>query len=131
MLRIIIALALGMHGVGHALFIGNAWGYWKTGGAGRARVLADVLGTGQTLEGAASLLMLVPLVGFLAVAGGYLAGQAWWRPLALASAVVSTGLVLLFAGGLNTSSAFFALAFDVAVVAAVLWQQRAAAGVGL
>jgi hypothetical protein len=130
MLRIIIALALGMHGVGHALFVGNAWGYWKTGGIGRARLFADVLGAGQPLERAAGLLMLIPLAGFLAAAGGLLSGQGWWRPLALASAVASAGLVLLFAGGLNTSSAFFAVAFDVAVIAYVLLQQRAAAGAG-
>ena len=129
MLRIVIALALGMHGVGHALFIGNAWGYWHTGGAGRARLFAAV-GAGQGVEGAAGLLMLVPFVGFLAVTWGYLAGQGWWRPLALAAALASAGLVLLFAGGLNTSSAFFAVAFDVLVIAYVLWQQRAAVALG-
>jgi hypothetical protein len=129
MLRTIIALALGMHGVGHALFVGNAWGYWKTGGIGRARLFADVLGAGQPLDRGAGLLMLVPLVGFSAAAAGLLAGQGW-RPLALASAIVSAGLVLLFAGGLNTSSAFFAVAFDVAVIAYMLWYQRAAAGAG-
>jgi hypothetical protein len=38
--------------------------------------------------------------------------------------------VLLFAGGLDTSSAFFAVAFDIVVIAYVLWQQRATTAPG-
>ena len=61
--------------------------------------------------------------GFVGVAWGLLTHAAWWQPVALASAVVSLVLVLLWWGSLNTSSAFFALVFDVAVIAVVLWQR--------
>lgn len=128
LLRVIIALAVSLHGVGHLLFTANAWGYWKTSEAGHARLFATI--GGQTAEGAAGIVMLIPVASFLAVTWGYLAGQAWWRPLALSAAMLSIALVLLCWGSLNTSSALFAVAFDAAVIAAVLWQARAVAAFG-
>jgi hypothetical protein len=124
MFRIIFAVALAMHGLGHLLFIGNAWGYWKTNGAGHARLIG-ALGPGQLAEQAAGLLLVLPVAGFLAVARGYVAHQGWWSPLAVASAAISGLLVVFFWGGINTSSAVFALVFDAAVIAWVLWQGRA------
>ena len=130
LVRYVVVLALGMHGVGHALFMANAWGHWKAAQVGRAQFFADVLGAGQAVEGVAGLVMLVPLASFLAGAWGYLGGQAWWRWLTLAAAAASIGLVIIFAGGLNTSSAFFAVAFDAVVIISVLWHLRAAAAPG-
>jgi hypothetical protein len=124
MVRIIFALALAMHGLGHLLFVGNTRGYWKTGGTGHARLIGAI-GAGQAIEQVAGLLMLLPVAGFLAVTWGYVADQGWWVPLALASAAISAALVLLFWGGLNTSAALFALVFDAAVIAYALWQGRA------
>jgi hypothetical protein len=124
MLRAIFALALAMHGLGHLLFIGNAWGYWKTNGIGHARLIG-ALGPGPMVEQATGLLLLLPVAGFLAVAWGYVAQQGWWSPLAVASAAISGLLVVFFWGGINTSSAVFALVFDAAVIAWVLWQGRA------
>jgi hypothetical protein len=129
MLRAIIALALALHGIGHLLFAANAWGYWKTNETAQMR-LTDVIGAGRIGEGAAGLFMLIPLVGFLAITWGYLAHAAWWGPLALATAVLSGGLILLCWGGINTSSALFALVFDIAVVGYALWQGRAMVSFG-
>ncbi len=41
-------------------------------------------------------LWLVPAIGFIGSAIGVAARQAWWPPLALASAAISTGLVVLW-----------------------------------
>ena len=53
-----------------------------------------------------------------------------WLDMALATAVLSGDLILLCWGGINTSSALFALVFDIAVVGYALWQGRAVASFG-
>jgi len=124
MFRTTLALAMAMHGLGHLLFVGNTRGYWKTGETGQARLIGAI-GAGPAVEQAGGLLMLLPVAGFLAVTWGYGTNQGWWAPLALASAAISAALVLLFWGGLNSSSALFALAFDAAMITYVAWQGRA------
>jgi hypothetical protein len=59
------------------------------------------------------------LVGFIVATGGFLARATWWRGIALASAVASAVLIVAMWDGLPRSSAFFALAFDAAVLAAI------------
>ena len=118
----VIALALLAHGVGHVLFVGNAWGYWKAGG-GRAALFA---GLPQNAEGALGLLWLIPLIAFVAAAGGYFTGQVWWRPVLLGASVFSLLMVILWWGSLTTTNAFWAVAFDLAVVAILLWQRQTA-----
>jgi hypothetical protein len=124
LLRYLITLALFMHGIGHVLFLMNSWGLSRTD-AGRSWLFSGILGAGQTVEGIFGLLWLGPLIGFLAVTWGYFTQQGWWPQLALASAALSLVLIVLWWGGINTSSAFFALVFDVAVIVVVLWQLRA------
>ena len=86
-----------------------------------------MLGAGQTVEGIFGLLWLIPLVGFVAVSWGYLTHPGWWAQLALASAIISLAMIVLWWGGLVVGSAFFALVFDLAVIAVVLWQLRSGA----
>ena len=83
--------------------------------------LTDIIGAGRIGEGAAGLFMFIPLVGFLAITWGYRADAAWCGPPSPAPAVPSSGLVLLCWGGITTSSALFALVFDIAVVGYALW----------
>lgn len=119
MLRLIFALALGMHGVGHVLFLANAWGYWKTT-AERASLFADVLHAGQPLEGTLGLLWLVPLAGFVAATWGFIANDGRWDVLAFSSAIVSSVLLLMWWSGLNASSAFFAILFNMVVMVGLI-----------
>ena len=86
-----------------------------------------MLGAGQTVEGIFGLLWLIPLVGFVAVSWGYLIHQGWWSQLALASAAISLAMIVLWWGSLVVGRAFFALVFDLAVIAVVLWQLRSGA----
>ena len=125
MIRTLIALILLMHGVGHLLFLGNAWGYWTTG-SGRSWLFDNTLGLQHTVEGIVGLLWMVPLVAFVAVAGGYFANQGWWPRWAVVAAVISLGLVVVWWGGINSSSAFFALVVNAAVIGLALWQPDAA-----
>jgi len=127
MLRYLITIALFAHGIGHLLFLTNSWGIWKGGDEGRSWLFSGMLGAGQTLEGIFGLLWLIPLVGFVGVSLGYLTHQGWWPQLALLSAAISLEMIVLWWSGLVVGSAFFALVFDLAVIAVVLWQLRSGA----
>ena len=127
MLRYLITIALFAHGIGHLLFLTNSWGVWEGGDEVRLWLFSGILGAGQTVEGIFGLLWLIPLVGFVAVSWGYLTHQGWWPQLALASAAISLAMIVLWWGGLVVGSAFFALVFDLAVIAVVLWQLRSGA----
>jgi hypothetical protein len=123
MIRWISVLLLAMHGVGHGLFLANSWGMWKTNTA-RAWLFDGVLHIGQTSEGVIGVLWVLPLIGFLLTAVGMFTDQAWWRSRATGSAVLSGVMIVLWWNSLNPASAFFALAFNVAVLAVVLWQRQ-------
>jgi hypothetical protein len=127
MIRYLITIALFTHGLGHLLFLANSWGVWKAGDESRSWLFSGVLGAGRTVEGIFGLIWLIPLVGFVAVSWGYLTHQGWWLQLALASAAISLAMIVLWWGGLVVGSAFFALVFDLAVNAVVLWQLRSGA----
>jgi hypothetical protein len=127
MLPYLMTIALFAHGIGHLLFLTNSWGIWKGGDEGRSWLFSGMLGAGQTVEEIFGLLWLIPLVGFVAVSWGYLTHQGWWPQLALASAAISLATIVLWWGGLVVGSAFFALVFDLAVIAVVLWQLRSGA----
>lgn len=119
MLNAVLALAVLAHAVGHALFVANAWGYWKDA-AGRSFFFADVLHAGQSVDRIVGLLFALPLVGFVLAAWSFYSEKDGWRSLALISAAASCVLIVLFWKGVNTSSAIFALAFNAAVVIAAL-----------
>jgi hypothetical protein len=120
LVRYLIAIVLFAHGVGQLLFVANSLGYWRGGEAGRSWLFSGMLGAGQTVEGIFGLLWLVPLIGFLAISWGYFTQQGWWPQLALASAVISLAMIVLWWGGINTSSAFFALVVDIIVIMVAL-----------
>jgi hypothetical protein len=124
MLRYLITIALFAHGIGHLLFLTNSWGIWKGGDEVRSWLFSGMLGAGQTVEGIFGLLWLIPLMGFVAASWRYLTHQGRWPQLALVSAAISLAMIVLWWGGLVVGSAFFALVFDLAVIAVVLWQLR-------
>ena len=124
MLRYLITVALFAHGLGHLLFLANSWGLWKGAEEGRSWLFSGMLGAGQTLEGIFGLLWLIPLIGFAVVSWGYLSHQGWWPQLALVSAAISLAMIVLWWGGINTSSAFFALVVDIVVIVVALRLRR-------
>lgn len=124
MLKVVIALVLLAHGIGHSMgplgmfkvaTINPAWhgdSWLLTGPAGTT--VTNVVG--MTLWG-------VALIGFALVAAvvvGWLP-EAWWQPLAIVSAVASIVGILLFPAAFPVFSTFGALVVDVAVLVAVLW----------
>jgi hypothetical protein len=121
MLNALIALAVLAHGIGHVLFLapttrvaawadqtGASWLMQPLVGDGIARVVGTVAWT-------AALGLFV-----LAAVGIYL-DTDWWRLLAGIGAVVSLAAVIAFWGGIYTSSALLAAAFDIVVLLALAW----------
>ncbi len=60
------------------------------------------------------------MVGFVVAATGLSMGQAWWRPLAVASAAVSLVAIVLFWEGLPIGSRVGAVSFNAAVLVGLL-----------
>jgi hypothetical protein len=128
--RTLLAIVTGAHGIGHIVFLvpllgvadwGESTRSWLLSAAG-GDVLARIVG---------SVLFLAATAGFIAVAVGMFGQQAWWRGLAIGSAVVSLAGLVLFWANPVPSSAFFALAFNVAVLVALVllnWPSPSLAG---
>ena len=124
MLRIVIALVLLAHGIGHSMgllavfkvaTINPAWdgeSWLLTGATGR-----------MATQAIAVLVWTVAIVGFTALSAtvmGWLP-TAWFTPLAIVSSVASLAGLLLFPVAFPTFSTVGALVVDLAVLGAVGW----------
>ena len=118
MLRTLLVLVLGAHGIGHAIGVAGGWANSAWGGSSHSWLLSPALGRSTAvLEG---VLFLLPGVGFV-VAAGLLVGNAeLWRPVALLSAALSLLVIGLFPSQLPTGSTIAAVAVNVAVVVGLL-----------
>lgn len=116
MLHIVLALAIGAHGIGHILFLMPLLGIADWG-----QTTHSWLFTGQsTARLAGSLVWLVAMIAFCAAAYGLWNQQVWWRNAAVFAAVISViGLVMFWTSPL-TSPAMAALIFDAAVLFALI-----------
>lgn len=115
-LRIVLAIVVGAHGIGHILFLmplisSTTWGQsaqsWLLGDGGLAKI-------------AGSLIWLVSLVGFLAAAFGIFSETDWWQMAAIVSAAVSTVGLVLFWSKPATAPAISALIFNLLVLVSLL-----------
>jgi hypothetical protein len=119
LVRWAVAAVLFAHGVGHVLFIPLLAPALRLDASGASWLLDPVLGSGTT-KLLATLVGGAALAAFVAAAAGVAIQASWWRPLAVAAAVASAGLIVALWGGLQGSSAFAALAFDLLVLVALL-----------
>lgn len=123
MVKIVIAVVLLAHGIGHVLGplqvakvaqVNPTW-------TGDSWLLTGV--TGQTVSNAVGLVLWVTaMVGFVAAAAvvmGWLPAS-WWVPLAVGSSVVSLLAIALFPNAFPLTSTLGAVVIDVAVLAAVV-----------
>jgi hypothetical protein len=117
--RIILAVVVGAHGIGHVLFLVPLLGIADWGQSTGSWLLAK-LGRDVVTRIVGSLLWLAATLGFVAVAVGILGQQEWWRSLAIGSAAVSIlGLVLFWSRPVS-SPKLSALLFDIVVLVALL-----------
>ncbi len=120
-LKVLIALVVLAHGIGHILFLGPSLQLagWA-GQTGHSWALTSGLGDGPT-RAIAALLWSATIVLFVAGVGGFLLGQPWWVGVTAAGAVTSIVGIVLMWDGIVASSAGFALAFDVLVLVSLFW----------
>ena len=126
MLRLVLGGALLLHGLGHGgafgallwlhLRPGSDTGAWK---AARSWILPSL--SGSTAAVVASAFWIVSLVGFVAAAlsfWGILLPADLWRPVSVASALVSIVGIVAFFGTWPMFNTLAALVVDIAVLAA-------------
>lgn len=131
LMKVAVAGVLGAHGIGHVLGWLPALGLARFDGvSGSSWLLTGTLGDGATRILAVGL-FAVPTAGFVVAAIGLLLGQAWWRPLAVASAGVSLAATALYPHALTTGSTVGSVAVNLVVLWGVLvadWGASPAAG---
>lgn len=116
MMRLIIAIVVGAHGLGHVLFLAPLLGIANWGQSTRSWLLGD----GWLARGTGTLLWLAVLVGFTAVAIGLYHVNEWWRTVAIVAAAVSiVGLLLFWTNPVN-SPVVSALVFNLFVLGALI-----------
>jgi hypothetical protein len=126
-IRVLIAGALLLHGLGHtgalgALIVvgrGHSGGSWLPA---RSWLFPSLVAPAASTV--ASLFWVVSTIGFVAASmsfWGILVPGEVWRQLALASAVVSTLGIVLFAGTWPAFNTLAALAMNAAVLITQLW----------
>ena len=123
MLKIVIALILFAHGVGHSLGLLQVFKVASVNPAwnGDSWLLTGVLGPTAT-QAVGAILWAAAMVGFVALAAivlGWLP-ESWWAPLAIGASVASLAGLLLFPIAFPTFSSIGAFAVDAAVLVAVL-----------
>lgn len=92
-MRIVAAIFVGVHGLGHIIWFMSTWTQRALGRGGRDELeahryhfLVDSVGaTGKAL----GILSLFVLVGFVASGRGIWIQASWWPPLLIGSAVAS------------------------------------------
>ncbi len=126
-LRILLAIVVAAHGIGHVLFLLPLLGAANWGQS----VQSWLFGAGPLARIAGALIWLLAIIGFLAVAFGIFQETDWWRTVALVSAGVSTLGLLLFWVRPAGSPVISALVFNLLVAGALLvlnWPSPAQAG---
>jgi hypothetical protein len=131
MLKLVLAVVVLAHGVGHLLFLGPSLRLadWA-GQTSHSWLLTGTLGDGPS-RAVASAIWVTTVVLFVAGVGGFVLDATWWRAVTIAGAIVSIAGIVLFWDGLATSSAAFALVFDVVLLVSLLvvhWPATEAVG---
>jgi hypothetical protein len=131
MSTLVIAVVVLAHGLGHVLFLIPALRLadWA-GQTGHSWALTATLGD-IPARGIAALIWTAAIVLFTVGVAGFVTDHDWWRPITIAAAIVSMAGLVLYWDGIATSSAIFALAFDVVVLVSLTvanWPSVEAAG---
>jgi len=116
--RIVLAIVVATHGIGHVLFLVSCLGIAQWGQSSRSWLLTNLVGDTPT-RAFGSLLWLAVIIGFMAAGLGIWEQQQWWRMFAVGSAVLSLLTLALFAAGLGGPMLNAAL-MDVAILVALL-----------
>lgn len=112
-IRILIAGALLVHGIGHTL------GFWKP-----ARSLPFLAMSDANLKISGGISWIVIAIGFIIASMsfyGIFAPASWWRPLVIIFAGVSLVGITLFGRSWPAFNFVSAIAMNVVILVALLW----------
>ena len=113
--RIPLAVATGMHGIGHVLFLVPLLGIANWGQPTQSWLLLGATGH-VAAQVAGSLLWLASIGGFVVVAAR-VAKTGDWNRAAVISSLVSLAGITLFWSSAPTSSMLYAAIFDIVILA--------------
>jgi hypothetical protein len=118
--RLGLALVVFAHGVGHILFLGPVVGLGNWAGqTGQSWLLTGAVGENAT-RAIATFTWSAVIALFIGGVGGFLVGAEWWRGAIVMAAALSITGIVVFWGGIATSSAMFAIVADVVILAALV-----------
>jgi hypothetical protein len=127
LLRIVLVLLLGVHGIGHVLFLAPLLGIANWGQSTQSWLLGGDL----LARSVGTVIWLVATLGFLVAAAGLFGQTAGWRTAAAGASIVSSIGLVLFWTNPTSSPAYSAFGFDLLVLLALLvlhWPPVAAVG---
>jgi hypothetical protein len=125
MFRIILGVFMVLHGLVHLLYFGQSARYfelqhemvWPDGSWAFSRLLGD-----EATRILASISCALAAIGFVAGGTGILVRQAW-RPVVVASAAFSAGIIILFWDGelqMMDDKGLIGLLINIAILGALL-----------
>ena len=120
-LKLVLAVVVLFHGIGHLLFLGPTLGVVEWAGqTGHSWALTGVLGDGPTRT-VGALIWVATIVLFVAGVAGFLTAQPWWIGVTVVASVLSIAGIVLMWDGIATSNAVMALAVDIVILVSLLW----------
>jgi hypothetical protein len=120
MLRILIALVLLAHGLGHVMGVLAAWTTIPSGLSAGHSLLSSSITLDSPVGRAASLLWVLALVLTVGAGAGLLFQQEWWAALSVAAAICSLLAIGPWLNVLPVGSGIGAVAVDVVVLGGLL-----------
>jgi uncharacterized membrane protein YphA (DoxX/SURF4 family) len=102
MVRILFGVVIVLHGLVHLLYFGQSARYfelqpgmvWPDGSWAFSKLLGDA-----ATRSAANVLLILAAVGFVAGGAGMFLNQAWWQPVVVSAAVLSSVVYILLWDG--------------------------------
>jgi hypothetical protein len=126
MIRIFIGIFIVLHGLVHLWYVALSQRLIEfqpeMGWSGESWIFTPLLGDATT-RSLAAVLCVLATIGFVAGGIGIFVQQEWWRSVVVASAILSTAIVLLFWDGAMqrlVEKGLIALLINIAVLLAVL-----------
>jgi hypothetical protein len=124
MLKLVIALILFAHGIGHSMGLLQVFKVATVNPAwqGDSWLLTGVAGSTAT-QAVGAVLWIAAIIGFVAL-GAVVMGwlpETLWTPLAVAASAVSLAGLVLFPAAFPTFSSIGAFVVNAAVLGAALW----------
>ena len=120
LIKVVVGCVVGAHGIGHVLGWMPAIGMATFEGVSTRSWLLTSAAGDTVSRLVAGILFLAPMAGFLVAAVGLLAGQTWWRQVAVGSAAVSLLATALFPTAFTTGSTIGSIAVNVIVLYGIL-----------